>query len=430
MEEILMLLTILSLLHNITTLLFGVFVSAAFLGVRMSRKNIFSLLGFSLVVGGVYLLSYLLFDVSGTAKLYPFIIHLPLTAFLSVWFKYRPSLSALSVFTAYLCCQISNWAGLAALSLSHAQWVYYSVRIVVTITVFILLVCFVSDATATLLQKPAKDIFIFGLMPFIYYLFDYATRIYTSLLYSGLEVVIEFLGFLLCIFYLLFIFLYFKQYEEKQNAELENRLMELKRRQYEKELTAIRRSEREISILRHDMRHFLLNLSAYIKNGEPEKAEEYIETLISATDRTITQKYCKNEIVNMILSSHEEMIRQEQIQFTYAVNLPDSLPFSDVDITAILSNGLENAIKAVTKLPPEQRIIHLDLRMNDKKLLLSLKNRFAEPPILVDGMPKAARSGHGFGTQSIRYMAEKLNGNCQFLIKNDWFILQVILCGM
>lgn len=422
-----MLLSALSLLHSATILLFGVYVSAAFLGVRMNRKNVLTLLVFSAVIGCVNILFYLWIGVSGTEKIYPLIIHLPLTLFLTLWFKYKPALSALSVLTGYMCCQISKWMGLAALSISKSELAYYSVRIVVTVITFVLLIRYISDATAMLLQKPTKTLLILGLIPFVYYLFDYATGVYTSLLYSGMEVVVEFLGFVLCIFYLLFVFLYFRQYEEKLEAEQKNGLMELKRKQYEKELVAIRRSEREVSILRHDMRHFLLNLSAYIKSGESEKAEEYIESLIVAADQTVTRKYCKNEIVNIILSSHEEKIRQEQINFTYVIELPDELPFSDVDITAILSNAMENAIKAVVKLPEEERLIHLDLKMSGDKLLFSLKNRFSERPVLVDGVPRAALPGHGFGTQSIRYMTEKLNGNCQFLIKNDWFVLQIIL---
>ena len=422
-----MLTTVLSLIHNATTLLFGVYVSAAFLGVKMNRKNILTLLIFSASEGAIYLLAYELLGVGGTEKIYPFIIHMPLTVFLSLRYKYRPAMSTLSVLTAYLCCQISNWAGIAALSFSGNEWVYYTVRIIVTVSVCIFLMRYVSDATATLLQKPTKTLLILGLIPFVYYLFDYTTGVYTSLLYSGSEVVTEFLGFMLCVFYLVFIFLYFRQYEEKLEAEQKNRLMELKRRQYEKELTAIRRSEREIAILRHDMRHFLLNITGYIKNGETEKAEEYIESVVEAADQTATHKYCNNEIVNMILSSHEEQIRQERINFTYAVELPETLPFSDVDITAILSNALENAIKAVVKLPDDDRCIRLDMKMNGGKLLLSLKNRFAECPVFVNGLPTASMPGHGFGTQSIRYMTEKLNGNCRFSVENDWFVLQVIL---
>ena len=56
-------------------------------------------------------------------------------------------------------------------------------------------------------------------MPFVYYVFDYVTGVYTALLYSGIESVVEFLGFMICIFYILFIFLYFREYEEKTEAE-------------------------------------------------------------------------------------------------------------------------------------------------------------------------------------------------------------------
>lgn len=217
-----MLVTILSLVHNATTLLFGVYVSAAFLGVRMTRRNVLTLLGFSGAVGVVYVLCFLLFGEQVTEQVYPLIVHLPLALFLTFYYKYKIMLSTLSVLTAYLCCQISNWVGVAVLDMTHLEWAYYSARIVVTVTAFVLLIRFVSDALAQLAQKSTKAILILGLMPFVYYLFDYTTGVYTSLLYSGLEVVAEFLGFILCIAYLLFLFLYFRQYEEKCEAEQRN----------------------------------------------------------------------------------------------------------------------------------------------------------------------------------------------------------------
>lgn len=422
-----MLVTILSLLHNATTLLFGVYISAAFLGIRMNRKNILTLFGFSCASGIVYISSFVQFGPDVTEQIYPLIIHLPLILFLTFFYKYRASLAALSIFTAYMCCQISNWSGIAAVNLTHLMWVYYSVRIVVTIVVFILLMSFVSDAMAQLLQQATAPILILGLVPFTYYLFDYVTNVYTSLLYSGLEVVVEFLGFMLCVAYILFLIFYFRQYEKKSEAERYTQLMRMQQTQSEKRLEAIRRSEHALSLFRHDMRHFLSNISVFIENGETRKAQAYISEIIDTLSETAIQKYCKNEIVNMILSSHESEIKNNDINFQYFVQLPEKLPFSDVDVTAILSNGLENAIQAVLPLEPDKRLIKLKLHMNDSKLLLSIKNTFAEKPNLINGLPQATEAGHGFGTQSIVYMVEKLNGNCQFSIVDDLFVLQVIL---
>ena len=398
-----MLVNILSLIHNTTTLLFGVYASAAFLGIRMNRKNILALLTFSCVTGVFYVLSFVLYGTSFTEQVYPFIIHIPLVLFLTFYYKYKMANSILAVLTAYLCCQISNWTGIAALTLTSQEWIYYSVRICVTIIVFILLVHYVSDITAQLLQKPARSLAILGFMPFVYYIFDYMTSKYTLLLYSGSKVVGEFLGFVL------------------------NQIMEMKRIQSEKELDAIRRSEHAVSILRHDMRHFLLSISSYIENNDNEKALEYINEVIHTSDKTVTKRYCKNEIINLILSSHESELEHNYIHFEYSIQLPETLAVSDVDMTAILSNALENAIHAVLKLPEARREIKLDMRLNEEKLLISLKNTYADKPDFMNGLPYTSEAGHGFGTKSIWYVAEKLNGSCQFSVTDTYFILRVIL---
>ena len=359
-------------------------------------------------------------------EIYPLVVHFPLLLLLYA-LTGRLLWPFFSILTAYLCCQVSNWIGLLALHLSHLNWVYFSVRIVTTVLVFILLLRFVSDAAAQLMRKPTKTLLIFGMLPFVYYLFDYIANVYTGLLYSGSKVVVEFLAFALCVFYILFLLVYFKQYEEKQESEQRGRILEMKRAQSEKEIEAFQQAQHAVSLLRHDMRHFLVSISAFIEKGENDKAMAYIREVIAATDKTATQKYCRNEIVNMILSSYERKIQESGIRFQYSIRIPERLPVSDVNLTSILSNALENAVHATAMVEPENREIRLDLSMNGNKLLISVKNTCAETPKIVDGLPQSGKNGHGLGTQSIRYVTEKLNGNCQFSVEGHWFILRVIL---
>ena len=67
------------------------------------------------------------------------------------------------------------------------------------------------------------------------------------------------------------------------------------------------------------------------------------------------------------------------------------------------------------------------IKNNSGKTLLCVKNRFKETPVFQDGLPITSRRGHGYGSQSIRYATEKLRGNCQFVVEDDWFVLRVVV---
>lgn len=418
---------VLGMLYNSTILLFGVFVSAAILNIPFYKKNIGLLLVFCMGVNALQFVFYATIGLKETIWIYPAITHLPSIALFSIYYKRRVIDSLFAVMSAYLCCQLSKWLSLLVLALSGEQWIAYGARAVITLLLGFVIIRYFASSLAVILTKPFKTVLIFSILPAAYYLFDYIATVYTNLLYSGSEVVFEFLPFVLCVAYLIFSIVYFREYEEKCEAERYNQLMEMKRAQSEKEIEAIKRSEYAVSLLRHDMRHFLNNISSYIEQGDAEKAKEYIHQIISSADKTAMQKYCANELVNMILSFYQNVIRQNEIRFDYSIQIPEKLSVSDVDFTSILSNGLENAIHAVSDLERERRSISLDLRLNDGKLLLSIKNPYAHRVELLDGVPQAKGAGHGLGTQSIKYIAEKLNGNCQFIARDGQFALRVVL---
>ena len=163
-----MVITLLKLLHNVTTFLFGIYLSAALLETRPSRRNTVALLLFTGGIGSVSLLLYFLFGESVTENLYPLLIHLPLVLFFTLFLKCRFVLSLLAVLTAYLCCQISNWVGAAALVLIPREWVYYAVRIVTTVAVLFVSLRTVTSITVRLREKATKELMILGLLPLAY----------------------------------------------------------------------------------------------------------------------------------------------------------------------------------------------------------------------------------------------------------------------
>ena len=397
-------------------MLFGIFLSAFFLGVKQDKKNILQLLSLAVVSGILYVLCVLLFGTETVDQIYPLIVHAPLLFVLVLHYKFRILPSLISIFTAYLCCQCSNWMGLFALALTGQEWCYYVCRILVTVGAFILLCRYVCQTTAMLFAKTDRELLIIGSLPIIYYIFDYATTKFSSLLYSGDKAVPEFLGFAMCLTYLLFLLVYFREYEMKNKAEQYNELIQMQLNSFQTEMTNTRKSEKKMSVLR-----------TLIQQGETDKALEYLNEVSQTYDDTVIKTYCRNEMVNSVLSIYNMRFEEQRIRWEIQVSIGEKLPCSEMMFCAILSNVLENAMHAVQELPQEKRLIQLALSEKSGHLLLMAKNTVQNAPVFIDGVPVTERSGHGLGARSIVYYVEKLNGQYQFFMENGDFVVMIIL---
>ena len=97
------------------------------------------------------------------------------------------------------------------------------------------------------------------------------------------------------------------------------------------------------------------------------------------------------------------------------------------EIEAIRRNEHDVEIDQQKTLPEVNKYIRLMLKTSGGKILLLVNNPVSEPPYFIDCLPVSKREGHGYGTQSIRYMTERLNGKWQFSVKNNTFTLKVII---
>lgn len=422
-----MLLQILTYTHHITTMLFGILLSAFFLGVRADKQNVGILCSMGVFSALLYLPCLVFLGSTYADPIYPLLVHIPLLLLLIFYYHFRFLPSLISVLTAYICCQFSNWGGILALSITHSDVLYYGVRIVITILAFLFLYRHVCQTTTLLFTKSNKELLLIGIMPFIYYLFDYATTKFSSVLYSGNKAVVEFQGFSLCISYLIFLVVYFKEYEVKNETDQSNRLIQMQLHSLQGEIEQARKSEQQLSILRHDMRHHLSVLQTFIREKKPQQALEYIQEINQTYDETIISHFCKNEMLNSVLSIYHSRFAEQKIRFDIQMQAPEKLPCAEMPFCAILSNLLENAMHAVAGLPEEKRFVELSIFERNEHLLLLEKNPVFDLPTFVDGIPTTTHSGHGLGIQSIIYYVENQHGQYQFYMEDENFVARIIL---
>lgn len=422
--------TLISLLNDAAVSVFGGVLSAAFcdaLHTRRDRTVFWCGMTAMLIPQG---LVYLIWSAELRLRIYPVIVHLPLLLLLYALTKklWRP---AVSILTAYLFCQLRRWiALLAAAVLPGGPTVQSLTELAVTAPLLLFLLRFAAPAIRQMFDYPMKIQCCFGAIPALYYAFDYLTRVYTDLLSSGEPVVVEFMPFVCCAAYL--IFLLFNFTEERKRArfrEIQQNL-EIQLAQSVHEINALRQSQETAARHRHDLRHHLQYLSSCIRSGQEERAQAYIAEICREMEAEKVRRYCENEAANLILSAFAGRAEKEGVRLEVQGALPAFLTISDSDLCVLLSNSLENALHACRPLAAAGRdcVVALRLQYHERmgKITLQVTNPCGEVRF-ENGLPVSGEPGHGIGVQSICAIVERYGGAYSFRAEDGQFLLRVFL---
>jgi signal transduction histidine kinase len=411
-----------------TVLLFGIFVSVSFAGVKVNRKNIGAILLFCSVTTLVQFGLFLLLGKETTAKLYPFFVHLPLILFLVYVTKVPPLMAASAVFGAYLCCQTRRWFGSLFLFIFDDTRFLFLAQILVTLPLYVLLATYFAGPVQRLMQQSKRAQFLFGIVPFFYYCFDYITTIYSDILYKGSKVAVEFMPTILSIGYFVFVLLIAADLQKQSKAKEDQLLLEMQIGHATKELAALRESQIQAAIYRHDLRHHLRYLESHLQSGEVNIAIDYIRKLDHNIESGAIKRYCENETVNLILSSYASLANLSGIRFETKVALDSSALelLSSVEYCIILGNLLENAIEA-SKQVNQDPFIYIEAKQQKGKVFCQVKNSYSGTVQFEGKYPVTTKAGHGMGIKSIVMTVEKLKGFVEFSVENNIFIAQFMI---
>ena len=420
-----MLVTVIGLLRFGFSLVFGIAVTVLFAGIEPTRKNRFVTALLCVIFLFVQTASWWLLGLDLTSKLYPLIIHLPLTLIFFLYYKRPWLISAVSVLSGYLCCQGPRWIGFLAGAIFGSSLADHLFYIASLFLAYYFLKRFVAGSVRQLMENSYKSCLFLGGVPLFYYLFDYITAIYTDMLYSGAEWAVQFMPSTISIFYFVFLILYYNETQKQATLQREKDMLDAQFSLAQTGFASLRQLQQNAASYRHDMRHHFTLLQGLAYKEHIEEIKEYLRTAQSDIDTITPMRFCENETVNLILSAFATTATQSGIQLTIDAKLPDALPFSDTELCSLLSNALENAIQASERIPDSnKRIIRLRVYSKNTKLCIDIRNRYQTEPIFHQGLLVSKEQGHGFGTKSMAHIVEKHGGVFQFSIKDGWFIFQ------
>lgn len=418
---------IIALLNGTAVAIFGMILSASFCDIAWNRKKQIIIVGSMAGLLAVQGIVIYFMETEAVRLFYPVITHLPLMIILYLFTKQQLWATA-SVLTAYLCCQIRRWLALLVTAILGGDAVTQEItELMITIPLLLLLLKYISPAVRTISYNTKWMQSQFCLIPVVYYLFDYATQIYTDLMTEGTPVVAEFMSFVCCIAYLVFILRSSEEKWLRNQLELTQDSLNLQITQSVREIETLRKSQEKTREYRHDIRHHMQYLSACIGNNQLERAQEYIQKICSEIEANKVMVFCENEAANLIFSAFTGRAKEQNVPIIIKAQIPKNIHISESDLCVLLSNALENALHACQNLKEKgiQGKIEVSAFEKNKKLFLQFVNSCDSDITFVQGIPVTSQPGHGIGVRSICALVERYEGIYMFEVVEDRFVLRV-----
>ena len=180
-------------------------------------------------------------------------------------------------------------------------------------------------------------------------------------------------------------------------------------------------SAREIS---HDINRHITSLEALIKAEHNEQAERYFSDLSKAADRLNPVIKNQNSMLAIILNTVSDRCIKDDIRLD--LNVEDfSLGFiSDIDMTTIFSNLLDNAIDACLELSKSRRYISFVLKKQIGLIVVNIINPCDDNAEVSD--KRSSKEKHsGIGLMNVRKAVDKYDGVFSLNKSNGEFCVSI-----
>ena len=205
------------------------------------------------------------------------------------------------------------------------------------------------------------------------------------------------------------------------------KLVEMQEEQARRHLEEVRSIYGEMRGYKHDFHHHLQALKGQLEAGETGRALAYIEQLDQNLQHVDTLQKTGNVTADAILSAKIAPARAAGIAVTVQASLPEALTLSDLELSIVIGNLLDNAIEACQKAAGD-RFIRLSLGMKGNMLYFYLLNSAGKKQTKVGPLFKTGKSGaHGFGLHRAEAIIRQHGGWVKYNSEDDAFTSEFLV---
>ncbi|MEG0240300.1 sensor histidine kinase [Anaerorhabdus sp.] len=241
----------------------------------------------------------------------------------------------------------------------------------------------------------------------------------SSMLYIDISV--------LLFFYTFFLFFMVDQLnynsEKTFHLELLSQQMELQKQHF-KELSAY---NQEIRSIKHDLKNHISMIRGYLQNNQIQYALDYINRFDENIQQISSLVFTGNNTVDILLNQKMLLCKQNNINLDYNILIPNQFDIPDLDLCIILSNLLDNAIEATSRV--SNKYIELKMNIYKEQLFISLTNSFDGSIKQSDNQLLSLKQdkNHGYGINNVKRVIEDLHGTITFTYDENKFIVNILM---
>lgn len=209
-----------------------------------------------------------------------------------------------------------------------------------------------------------------------------------------------------------------KNEKEKYLAELTEQHYHLQIEYYQQLLE----KQQETKALWHDIKKYTAAMQAVTAQNDSEQLRQIAQAAADAYERVKDISAVGNPVVDALLNQYLRSAKENQIQVLLDITIPEVLAISTLLLSVVIGNTFDNAIEACRLIAPEKRMIHLQLRKQNRILFYSIENPY------IDAVTQL-RVGkhHGYGLKNVERAVNQNNGNFQLEKVDGNFIVQIRL---
>ena len=178
----------------------------------------------------------------------------------------------------------------------------------------------------------------------------------------------------------------------------------------------------------HDVREHIKALEGLIDNNYIESAMQYTKLLNRELDKLTPEFKVSNQILSIIINN--KLAQAERSNIELILDIEDlSIDFiSDLDITSIFANILDNAFEACSELKEKDRTIKLTIHQINSFLVVNISNKYKKIRQDSDGRYLTTKEDHeGFGLSNVKRAVERYDGVFNVETNQGLFVVKITI---